>query len=278
MKKSLIFFASVALLMSSCAGEYNKVFKSDDLDYRYEFAKQCFAEGKYNQAATLLLDLVTIKKGTDDAQESLYMLAMSQYMSADFESASETFKRYSQTYPKGDYAEAASFYVGQSLYESAPEPRLDQTPTIGAMNAYQQFIETYPDSPRRQEAQNRLYELQDKLIVKELLSAQLYYNLGGYFGNINSNEESNYEACIITSQNALKQYPYSRHREDFALLVMKSKFELAENSAELRRMERYRDAEDECYGFLNEYPDSPNKVLAEKYIAKCKKITKDAQD
>ena len=278
MKKSLIFFASVALLMSSCAGEYNKVFKSDDLDYRYEFAKQCFAEGKYNQAATLLLDLVTIKKGTDDAQESLYMLAMSQYMSADFESASETFKRYSQTYPKGDYAEAASFYVGQSLYESAPEPRLDQTPTIGAINAYQQFIETYPDSPRRQEAQNRLYELQDKLIVKELLSAQLYYNLGGYFGNINSNEESNYEACIITSQNALKQYPYSRHREDFALLVMKSKFELAENSAELRRMERYRDAEDECYGFLNEYPDSPNKVLAEKYIAKCKKITKDAQD
>ena len=264
--------------MSGCAGEYNKVFKSDDLDYRYEFAKQCFAEGKYNQAATLLLDLVTIKKGTDDAQESLYMLAMSQYMSADFESASETFKRYSQTYPKGDYAEAASFYVGQSLYESAPEPRLDQTPTIGAMNAYQQFIETYPDSPRRQEAQNRLYELQDKLIVKELLSAQLYYNLGGYFGNINSNEESNYEACIITSQNALKQYPYSRHREDFALLVMKSKFELAENSAELRRMERYRDAEDECYGFLNEYPDSPNKALAEKYIAKCKKITKDAQD
>ena len=278
MKKSLMILASVALLLSSCAGEYNKVFKSDDMDYRYEFAKQCFAEGKYNQAATLLLDLVTIKKGTDDAQESLYMLAMSQYMSADFESASETFKRYSQTYPKGDYAEAASFYVGQSLYESAPEPRLDQTPTIGAMNAYQQFIETYPDSPRRQEAQNRLYELQDKLIVKELLSAQLYYNLGGYFGNINSNEESNYEACIITSQNALKQYPYSRHREDFALLVMKSKFELAENSAELRRMERYRDAEDECYGFLNEYPDSPNKALAEKYIAKCKKITKDAQD
>jgi outer membrane protein assembly factor BamD len=275
MKKSLVILASAALLMSSCAGEYNKVFKSDDLDYRYEFAKQCFAEGNYNQAATLLLDLVTVKKGTDDAQESLYMLAMSQYMSMDFESASETFKRYYQTYPKGYYAEPATFYVGQSLYESAPEPRLDQTPTIGAMNAYQQFIEAYPDSPRRQEAQNRLYELQDKLIVKELLSAQLYYNLGGYFGNVYNNDESNYVSCIITAQNALKQYPYSKHREDFALLVMKSKFELAENSAEMRRLERYRDAEDECYGFINEYPDSPNKALAEKYIAKCKKVIKD---
>jgi outer membrane protein assembly factor BamD len=50
---------------------------------------------------------------------------------------------------------------------------------------------------------------------------------------------------------------------------------LAENSAEQRRLERYRDAEDECYGFLNEYPDSENKSLAEKYIAKCKKVTKE---
>lgn len=275
MKNCLLILAASMLLLSSCAGEYDKVYKSQDSDYRYEYAKQCFAQGKYSRAASLLLDLVTMKKGTDDAQESLYMLAMSQYMSMDFESASETFKRYYQTYPKGHYTESASFYVGQSLYESAPEPRLDQTPTIGAMNAYQQFIDNYPDSPRRAEAQNKLFELQDKLIVKELLSAQLYYNLGGYFGNINSNEESNYEACIITAQNALKLYPYSRYREDFSLLVMKSKFELAENSAELRRLERYRDAEDECYGFINEYPDSENKALAERYIAKCKKVIKD---
>jgi outer membrane protein assembly factor BamD len=56
---------------------------------------------------------------------------------------------------------------------------------------------------------------------------------------------------------------------------MKSKFELAENSIEQRRVERYREAEDECYGFINEYPDSENKALAEKFIAKCKKITKE---
>ena len=143
------------------------------------------------------------------------------------------------------------------------------------MNAYQQFLDLFPDSELRPQAQQRLYELQDKLVQKELLSAQLYYNLGGYFGNINSNNESNYEACIITAQNALKQYPYSKMREDFALLIMKSKFELAENSAEERRLERYRDAEDECYGFINEYPDSKDKALAEKYIAKCKKKVKD---
>jgi len=275
MKIRLIVMPLLALVLTGCAGEYNKVLKSSDFDYRYEYAKQRFAEGKFNQAAILLQDLITAKKGTDEAEESLYMLAMSDYMNGDFESAAATFKKYHQTYPRGIYAEQAMYYVGQSLYESAPEPRLDQTPTIGAINAYQQFLDFFPGSELRQKAQSRLFELQDKLVMKELLSAQLYFNLGGYFGNINSGNESNYSSCIVVAQNALKTYPYTKWRENFSLLVMKSKFELAENSTEDKKLERYRDAEDECYGFLNEYPESSNCNLAEKYIAKCKKVTKE---
>ena len=263
------------LLLTGCAGEFNKVYKSSDMDYRYEYAKQAFAEGHYSRAAGLLEGLITAKKGRDDAEESLYMLAMSQYMSHDYESASATFKKYYETYKKGIYAEQASFYTGQSLYEGAPEPRLDQTPTIGAINAYQQFLDFFPASPLRPKAQERLFELQDKLVQKELLSARLYYNLGGYFGNVNSNSESNYIASIITAQNALKLYPYSKWREEFSVIVMKSKFELAENSSEDKRLERYRDAEDECYGFLNEFPESKDCALANKFIDKCKKVTKD---
>ena len=275
MKIRTIILCSVAAMMTGCAGEFNRVIKSSDYDYRYEYAKQCFAEGKFGRAEILLQDLITLKKGTDEAEEALYMLAMSQYMNHDFESAAATFRKYFSSYPKGFYAEQAMFYVGQSLYESAPEPRLDQTPTIGAINAYQQFLDFYPNSQLRERAQDRLFELQDKLVMKELLSAQLYYNLGGYFGNINSNSESNYSSSIIVAQNALKTYPYSNHREEFSLLIMKSKFELAENSSADRKLERYQDAEDECYGFLNEYPESKDKALAEKFIEKCKKITKD---
>ena len=275
MKKVLLMLAAACLLLTGCAGEFNKVYKSTDMSYRYEYAKQSFAEGRYTRAAALLMELITQKKGRDDAEEALYMLGMAEYKSGDFESASATFKKYYQTYPKGVYAEEASFSVGQSLYESAPEPRLDQTPTIGAINAYQQFLDVFPDSELRPKAQERLFELQDKLIMKELLSAQLYYNLGGYFGNINSNNESNYIASIITAENALKLYPFTKWREDFSLIIMKSKFELAENSSEDKRVERYRDAEDESYGFLNEYPESKNTSLAKKFIAKCKKVVGD---
>ena len=275
MKKGIIILSCVVFLMSGCASEFNAVYKYGDTDVKYEFAKECFARGKYQQAVTLLEELVTIKKGSDEAQECLYMLAMAQYCNYDYEAASETFKKYCSSYPRGVYAEPAAFYVGQSLYQSAPEPRLDQSPTNGAITAYQQFIDLYPDSKLRPQAQDKLYELHDKLIQKELLSAELYYNLGGYFGNINSNEESNYTACIVTAQNALKNYPYCTEREQFMLLIMKSKFQLAENSSEEKRLDRYRDAEDECYGFINEFPESKNAAMAEKFINKCKKVIKD---
>jgi len=156
---------------------------------------------------------------------------------------------------------------------STPEPRLDQSRTIQAITDFQTFLDLYPDSKLKPQAQQRLFDLQDKLVEKELHTAQLYYDLGTYFGNCNYGG-NNYEACIITSQNALKDYPYSRLREDFAVLLMKSKFELAQQSVETKKMERFQDAEDECYGFINEYPDSKERTLAEKLIAKCKEVTK----
>lgn len=274
MKNYITAVVLSALLFTSCANEFNRVYKTNDYSYKYEYAKECYAQGKYTRASTLLQGLVTLQKGTDNAQESLYMLGMAEYNSKDYEGAAATFKKYFSSYPKGSYAQEAEFYAGMSLYNSTPEPRLDQSQTVNAIAAFQEYIDLFPDGKERSQAQQRLFELQDKLVQKELYSAQLYYDLGQYFGNCTYGG-NNYEACIITAQNALKDYPYSKLREKFSLLVMKSKFELAQQSVEEKKLERFQDAEDECYGFLNEYPDSKDKVTAEKLITKCKAFTKD---
>jgi len=274
MKQITLWMAlSAALICSSCANEFNNVYKTYDNAFKYEYAKECFVKGKYTRASLLLQDLVTIQKGTDNAQESLYMLGMSEYNSKDYEGAAATFKKYYSSYPKGNYAELAKFYIGQSLYMSTPEPRLDQSQTVAAIAAFQDYLDIFPEARYKSDAQQRLFELQDKLVQKELYSAQLYYDMGQYFGNCTFGG-NNYEACIITAQNALKDYPYTSLREKFALLVMKSKYELAEQSVDEKKLERFQDAEDECYGFINEYPDSKHKSVAEKYINKCKVITK----
>ena len=274
MRKFFPIIIVSAMLLTGCANEFNQVYKTSDYSYKYEYAKECFMKGKYTRAVTLLQDLVTLQKGTDNAQESLYMLAMAQYLGKDYESAAATFKKYYSSYPKGVYAEMAQYYIGQSLYMSTPEPRLDQSQTVAAISAFQDYLDLFPDAKYKETAQNRLFALQDKLVQKEFYSAQLYYDLGQYFGNC-TNGGNNYEACIITAQNALKDYPYTSMREKFALLIMKSKYELAQQSIEEKKFERFQDAEDECYGFINEYPDSKSKSLAEKYISKCKEVTKD---
>ena len=273
MKKLTLIATCVALLMTSCVNEYNQITKSGDYTLKYEYAKQCYAQGKYSRAVPLLQELVTMKKGSTEGEECLYMLAMSEFGMKDYETASEYFKKYFSSYPKGRYAENAKYYVGESLFQNAPEPRLDQSTTMTAIAAFQEYLDIFPDAHLKSQATSRLYALQDLLVVKEYKSARLYFDLGTYFGNC-TNGGNNYEACIVTAQNALKDYPYSNRREEFASLVMKSKYELAKMSVESKQLERYQDAEDECYGFINEYPDSKERSLAEKYIEKCKEYEK----
>ena len=89
MKKNILITLLAAILLSSC-GEYNKLLKSTDYEYKYEAAKNYFAKGQYNRAATLLNELIAILKGTDKAEESLYMLGMSYYNQKDYQTAAQS--------------------------------------------------------------------------------------------------------------------------------------------------------------------------------------------
>ncbi len=69
---------------------------------------------------------------------------------------------------------------------------------------------------------------------------------------------SNYEACIVTAQNALKDYPYAstERKEELSILILRSRYHLARQSVVERRLERFRDTIDEYYAFQNEFPES----------------------
>ena len=256
-----------ALLLVSC-GEYNKMLKSTDYELKYDYAKKAFERKKYMQAATLLEELVAIFKGTDRAEESLYLLARSYYLNKDYITSGEYFQAYYKNYPKGEYTELARFYCGYGYYLDSPEAKLDQTGTYRAIDEMQRFLDYFPNSERAKQAQDIIFELQDKLVYKELLNAQLYYNLGNYMGN-------NYESCVITAQNALKDYPYTDYREDLSILILRAKYEMAVNSIEEKKIDRYRETIDEYYAFKNEFPESKYLREAEKIFNASTKVIKD---
>ena len=270
MKKYIIIALVSGSVLTSC-GEYNKVLKSTDYEYKYEAAKSYFGKGQNTKAAAILEELITILKGTDKAEESLYMLGMTYYNQGDFITASHYFSTYYNTYPRGTYTEQARFYSGKALFLDTPEPRLDQSRTYKAIQELQMFMEYFPASNRHQEAQQMIFDLQDKLVMKDYMAARLYYDLGSYTGNSSySTTGNNYLACIVTAQNALKDYPYTKLREDISILLLRAKYDMAKESVEEKKEERMRDAIDEYYAFKNEFPES-------KYTKEVENIYKDAK-
>jgi outer membrane protein assembly factor BamD len=113
-----------------------------------------------------------------------------------------------------------------------------------------------------------IFDLQDKLVLKDYLTAKLYFDLGNYMGN-------NYESCVITAQNALKDYPYTKYREDLSILVLKARYEMAVFSVEEKKLDRYRETVDEYYAFKNEFPESKHMKEANKIFEDSNKIIKD---
>jgi outer membrane protein assembly factor BamD len=250
-----IVIALFALALSSC-GEYQQVLKSNDYDYKLEFAKRAFDQKKYVQASTVLSDIVTVFKGTSKAEETLYLLALSYYENKDYTNSAEYFHLYYTRYPKGKYAELARFYSGYGYYLDSPEPQLDQSGTMKAIEELQGFLDFFPRSDKVSIAQNAIFELQDKLTLKELQNAQLYYNLGNFMGN-------NYESAVIVAQNAVKNYPYSKYKEDLELLILKARYQEAAQSVDEKKAERFREVLDEYDSFINNYPDTANRSEAD---------------
>lgn len=269
MKNLFLLIACLATLLTfgSCA-EYNNITKTQDYMYKYEAAKQYYAEGYYNRAATLLQDVLSFLKGTEYGEESLYLTGMAHMNAKGYEAASTVFKKYYQTYPKGKFVEDARYNTGYCLYMTTPEPKLDQSGTYEAVTEFQNFIENFPSSRLRLAAQDMIFKLQDKLVEKEYLSAKLYYDLGTYIGN---GTNGNYDACIVTAQNALNDYPYMSRREDFAILILRARYALARHSVEAKKEERYHSAIDEYYGFVTEYPESKYMDEAKDMYEKSKK-------
>lgn len=242
--------------------------KSTDYEYKYEAAKCYFLDGSYSLSAELLEGLITILKGSGNAEESLYMLGMCYYNMRDYLTSSHYFSTYYKTYPRGVYNEVARFYCGKALYNDTPESRLDQTSTYKAISELQVFMEYYPQSKYKEQAMNMIYEMHDKLVEKEFLSATMYYHLGNYMGN-------NYRACIITAQNALKDYPYTKLREELSFLILSAKYQMAVESVESKKIDRYRDTVDEYYAYKNEFPESKHLKEAEKYYRESLKVVND---
>ena len=265
MRRKIYLILLLMVVLTSC-GEYQRLLKSRDPEEKYQAALTYFNDKQYVKAQTLLDDVTAYYRGTERSEDILVYLARCYMGQKLYESATNYYEAYVRNYPKGKYATEAYFQVGHCQYLDSPDARLDQEITNRAIEAFQTFVDLFPESPYAEQAYREMNEMYDKLAYKELKSAQLYYNLGSYLGN-------NYLSCEIVSKNALKNYPSNAYQEEFSWLVFLSKYQQLANSFEERKLERARDTQDEYYNFITEFPNSKHRKEADKIIVQIRKIT-----
>jgi outer membrane protein assembly factor BamD len=86
---------------------------------------------------------------------------------------------------------------------------------------------------------------------------------------------NNYLSAVITAQNALKKFPSTSYREDLIMLILNSKYEEAIQSIEEKKIERYRNAIDEYYNYINEFPTGKYRKEADRIFNDSKKNVKE---
>jgi len=260
MKIKLLFILSLSGLLftfSSC-DNYNKVLKSDDVELKYEKAKEYYNEGKYFKAIPLLDELISIYRGKAELEDIYYIYCYAHYGQGNYLMAAYNFKNFYTFYPNSDKAEEAMFMVGKCYYQVSPDPELDQSYTEEAINAFQLFINSYPSSPRVAQANEYIRLLRRKLERKAFDAAKLYFDMGQY------------QAAALSFENILFEYPDIAEAEYIQYLIIKSKYLYAKNSITSKQAERYNETIEAYKRFVQKYPESEWLNEAENYYQRAK--------
>ncbi|MFA9389855.1 MAG: outer membrane protein assembly factor BamD [Prolixibacteraceae bacterium] len=243
MNTKWFFLLILSSFLFSC-GEYNKVVKSTDYEYKYKKGIEYYEAGDFNHASELFQSLVYAFRGTSRGDDLYHYYANSAFGQKDYIMAGHYFKNIVDQYPRSEFSENAQYMVGYCYYKQSPDAKLDQDVSKKAMDALQLFINVYPYSNKVEEAKILIDELNEKIVYKSFLSAKLYNDMGYY------------KAAVIALGNSLTDYPETKYREEIKYLLFNSKFLLAINSIDVKKRDRLNEARDEYFTFADEFPDS----------------------
>jgi len=242
-KKSLIFIWLLLIAFTGC-NTYEKLLKGGTLSERLTLANKLYEAESYSRAKDFYESIIPEIRGTENFEEVFYRYAYCHYYLEDYLMAAYYFKDFATRLPRSKYAENALFMAAYCKYLSSPEPTLDQSITLEAINDFQLFVNKYPTSSRLEEANQYIDELKAKIEKKDFFSAYLYFKI----------EE--YKAAITAFNNFLKKYPFSSQREDALYYLAKASYLYAINSIQSKKVERLQEALRNITYFQKQYPSS----------------------
>ena len=214
-----LFLVSLGIIVS-CAGK-NPIEKLP-LEERYKHGQEFLENKKYYNAQQEFQIVVLSGSHTEWGDDAQFYLAESYFKNEEYILAITEYERLTRKMKFSPYIEKCRWRICEAYVAESPNYYHDQSNTQKALQKLQEFIEEYPDSEFRDEANKTIMKLRNKLAEKMLETALLYIKLHAY------------DSAIVAFEDLLGQYYDTDLAEEAHVGIIRSyslmkKVEAAEN-------------------------------------------------
>lgn len=170
---------AVAILMlvlaASCGGPY-KARRVNLPNEKLAIADMLFQRGKYADAVVEYKDFLASFAGDERSDYAQFRIAECYRLDEDYALAIVEYRILINDFGYSEYIDDAFFLEGLCAFEQAPRAERDQTKTHEALDRITRFLQLFPDSPRKAEAEHVHAQILERLGEKAFDAARLYYS------------------------------------------------------------------------------------------------------
>ena len=209
MKPVLLTIAILLLtaLFLSCAHEEAAIKPAQEL---FDEGARLAAKGDVEEASDTFMQVRTYYPGHDLARRALLATGDLYYDEEDYPSALKSYQEFRLLYPTDPGAGYSLFRIGMCHYRQIGTLDRDQSETTKAIQSFDAFLKTYPDSPQAPEANGYVKEARTMLARHNVYIGKFYLKKG------------NARAACDRFQAVKAQYPDAELEEDIDGLILKA--------------------------------------------------------
>lgn len=233
----------VAVMMAGCAGTGRLQY--DSPQEAYEKGKSLYDRGKYTRATEYLRAVFDFGRTHEWAADAQLYLARAYSGNKEYILAHNEFTRFIEIYRTDPRVPQADFERAMTSYARSPQYQLDQTDTQKAIQAFQLFINKYPNNELVAEAEAKIKELREKLARKQIYTSELY------------ERREIYQAAALSYESGFDKYPDTEWADDALLGAIRSYIAYSNQSVRAKQPERLQKAIEHYERLVQLFPQSP---------------------
>ena len=217
---NLILLHISIVIIVSCAG--NKPAEQLSLEERYKRGQEFLENKKYYNAQQEFQIVVLSGSHTEWGDDAQFYLAESYFKNKEYILAISEYERLTRKMKFSPFVENSRWRICEAYVAESPNYYHDQSNTEKALQKLQEFIEEYPESEFRDNANETVKKLRNKLAEKMDETALLYIKLHAY------------DSAIVAYEDLLGQYYDTDFADDAHVGIIRS-YSLMKNYGEAKK-------------------------------------------